>query len=255
MVTVQFRLGGDLKAWAEQMLGGLGNRSNSPLNRAMQGAISATLTTARKRIAQEIRKTINLPARQIKAEYITLKRPSYTRMVGSVSLNRRPVPMADFGGATITLDSGKVVQVARMSAAKMANLRRRPKQKPVKVKVRKRSSGRWPGGTELLPHAFYVRMPATIAGKRHLGVYQRTGEFAIAVKGRYKGHRRERIAERYGLTAAGALAYSVAGSGGEAPGAGEQRMLDQIAAEMGDVLAKNMASQIDRFLRPRASNG
>lgn len=203
------------------------------LPKALQRAITVTLVGssggggAVKMFSDRVKDTINLPVKEIKKQ-VAVKKPSYTRLVGVISMSHKAVPLIKYMSAAQVrrasqLKINKTGKQTRFRSQRIAN--------SVKVRVRKG------GATEIFPESFVERSKKT--GK--LNIFRRImGPGGKRVK-RYP------IKHRMGPTAAGILA--------NAPGEGAATILDEITRDLGPVLQKNVASQMDRLLRNEKSFG
>jgi hypothetical protein len=216
LVTIDQKQIADLQAM-------LGNFSARKFNVAMQAAISRTLDpTAVKMFSDRVKDTINLPVRDIKKQ-VSVKLPSFEKLVGSITMSKKPVPLTKYMG----------------KAAVRSAFRRQLKKGVgpsggLTFKVRKN------GPVEVAPFAF-----VTVAKKGYVGVFQRIrnkGGQAKNIRSVNSGLlvRRFPIRLRMGPTAMGVLK--------NAPGKGAPTILDEIQKALGPVLQKNIASQIDRLL-------
>lgn len=197
---------------------GFGNKFNV----AMQAAISRTLDpTAKKMFSDRVKDTINLPVAEIKRQ-VTVKKPSFTRLVGTITMSRKPVPLirymsrAQFTRAQTLKSTVKGAQT-RFRRTRVAG--------GISVRVRKGAP------MEVYPQAFVG------ASKRnaYLGIFQR-------IRGTGKGGRVRRYPIRLmqGPTAVGVLAH--------APGKNAATILDEIQAALGPILQKNVDQQIHRLI-------
>lgn len=219
LITIDQKSLADLQAM-------LGNGKNFP--KAMQAAISRTLDpTAVKMFSDRVKDTINLPVREIKKQ-VTVKKPSYTNLVGTISMSRKPVPLTKYMG----------------QAAVRATFRRQLKKGVAKAgglrfRVRKGEP------METAPYAF-----VTVAKKGYVGVFQRIRNKGGKVKnirsvssGLLVGRKPIRL--RQGPTAVGVLA--------QAKGKGAATIIDEIQRDIGPVLQKNILSQVSRLLNNEKS--
>lgn len=203
----------------QKMLGGL----SIYWRPAMQAAISRTLKpTAVKAFADRVKDTINLKVSDIKAQ-VSVKLPSFSKLEGVITMSRKPVPLI------------KYMSVAQITRAHALKLKKKGKQtrfranrvsSGVMVRVRKNAP------VEAYPHAFVERSKKG----GWIGLFQRIR----STGGKNPLVRRYPIRTLQGPTAAGVLA--------SAPGKGAPTIIDEIQKDMGPVLQKNVASQIQRLL-------
>lgn len=195
----------------------LGNKNAM---KAAQGAVSDTVRTIKKRIAQEIGKAVNLKIGEIK-DQMDAKMGSWREPRGSITITRRAIPLYKYLSGQMRVP--------------------RPAWRgTLRAKVRKRASGRYGGGSQPQPGKFV----AHIQGQQ-TAVFERTGVKRKATKGRYKGKMREAIRHVMGPTALGVFVH--------AAGEGAQTILRGILDETGSLLAKNLLSQMARpDLQPRS---
>jgi hypothetical protein len=205
-----------------------GDKKRGVAARAMQAAVSRTITTGVAMIARRIAQEVNLPIADIKSSIFS-RRGSFDDPRGVISVRRgKPVWMGQF------LSSSQRGRVARKLAG---NLKGRVTPKGgVTVKVRKRSQPGYPA-SERLPKAFIGVMPKTA----YIGVFERVGVKRAMKSGRYAGKVREVIRRLRGPSPFGVFANAV----GE-DGAGT--MVEETARELSETLDKNIRSQISRFL-------
>lgn len=199
------------------------NFSARKVNVALQSAISRTLTTGRALIARRVADTVNLKIADIKAQ-VAVTKPSFNRLVGALSMKRKPVPLVKY------MSAGQIVRVK-----KLAEKRRKGGEKarfmPSGIAVRVRKNG----AVEKFPTSFIANMKSG-----HVGIFRRRRAIGPATKnGGVPRVRRLPIDERYGPTVVGVLA--------NAPGNGAQTILDEVVNELGAVLQKNVASQVSRL--------
>jgi hypothetical protein len=76
----------------------------------------------------------------------------------------------------------------------------------------------------------------------YLGVFERVGVKREMTSGRYAGKVREVIQRKRGPSALGVFLNA---QGQE----GKQKLVDEVVEKLADTLQKNVASQIDRFLK------
>lgn len=132
--------------------------------RVFQGAISRTLTTGRARVARRISETVNLKIRDIKQQ-IVLKKPSYKRLVGYISMSRQAVPLIKY------MSSGQLRRAKTLRLKKKKNQRKFRQVRAsggVTVRVRKG------GAPEKFPESFVER---TDSG--HVGIWRRAVKNAM----------------------------------------------------------------------------
>jgi hypothetical protein len=192
---------------------------------ACQGAISATLTTYRKRISQRIGEQVRLSAKDIKAT-IGVKRPSLRNLVGSISLTRdKPVWLIQY-------------LTTRQKSSLLAKFLTRPKSKrsrpPLSVQVRKQSSlPRYPVN---VPKAFVGVMPSS----SYIGIFQRVGVKRKMKSGRYAGKTREVNRRLQGPSPLRVFQNAV--------GENAATLLQETTRGMAETLMKNMLSKVDFLL-------
>lgn len=215
----------------QQMLGG-GKRGLG--NRAMQAAVSRTVTTGAARIARRVGEEVRLPIRDIKASILT-KKGSFERPVGVIAINKfKATWLSQF------LSSSQR-QIKTRQVSEGIYIQRRPNG-GVRVRVRKKPTPKYPIA-ERLPHAFVQKMPAG-----PVGIFERTGVKAVMQSGRFRGKIREKIRRRRGPTPLGVFVNAR----GEA---GARTVLEETVKDLGAVLQKNIESQISRFLAGREARG
>lgn len=178
---------------------------------ASQAAVSDTIRTGRALVARRIGEKIALPIGEIKKQ-IDVKRGSFRDPTGIISIRRVPVPAILF----------KPTQTRRGVTVRM-----------------------WKGGKrELLRGAFLHTVGAKTGGKtstaRKLKV-SRGGRDIVAERKGTQGNRvpRTPLVQRYGP----AVITGVTGN------KGHRGAQEAITVDLSETLTKNMASQIDRFLR------
>jgi hypothetical protein len=188
--------------------------------KAMQAALSRTIKpTTVKFISDQLAATMNLRA-SVRKGLVQIKLPSYDRLTGSIGYNRdRGVPAIEYMPARSRAFDAKTPRGG------------------VRVTMRKRASGRYPGGQEKIDKGFLAAPP----GGTHMRVMQRTGQFDIAKRGKRQGQRREKVRQVWGLTPAGAMAY--------AKGQNEETIIADAAAYAAEKLERNIESQLSRFLK------
>jgi hypothetical protein len=176
--------------------------------KAISSAVNRSLSAGRTLTGRRVREELNLKAKDVR-EQIALRAATEAAPYGSITISRKPVPLAKFG-ATQT-------------------------KAGVHVVVRRRR------GPEQLPHAFLATMKSG-----HTGVFVRTGPYVVPGKGRYAGRiarrgprkgqpiLRQQIKEVFGPTVVGVIA-------------GKPGLLEEIASHIGAVLLERMRSQISRF--------
>jgi hypothetical protein len=86
------------------------------------------------------------------------------------------------------------------------------------------------GSEEQLRHAFQATMPSG-----HTGIFQRTGRFKIAIKGRYKGRKREVIKELYGPSLSKIFS--------------RKEIMERIKNYVREELSKQLERQVERIKR------
>lgn len=220
------------------------------LNKAMQAAVSDTMTTGRALIARRIGETINLKIKDIK-DQIKITRGSYRDPTGTISTKRKPVPLLKYMGNT------PIVKRARLLSHGLRGKRKNLQPgRGIRFRVRKN------GPYEYAPFAFIEKSTKN----SFVGVFQRIRNKGGASAGSLfsrqaaldalaSGKRKTKkirksltgmLVKRYpirlrmGPTAVGVLA--------EAPGKGAQTMVDEVVKNLSVVLRKNVLSQIDRVL-------
>ena len=159
-------------AQLRELLGDEGSRS--PAKRAMQAAISRTVTTGRALIARDIVKAVRLKVSEVK-DLITVKRGGYTKPEGSITITRRAKSLIDY-----------------LSPAQRERLGKARPRGGLKVSVRKRASGKY-GVRETLPKGFVARGKGgnvhvfERVGRKRLPVRKLRGPTAIGVFAHAKG--------------------------------------------------------------------
>jgi hypothetical protein len=181
-------------------------------------AINRSLTTVSSRVIKRIADVINLRQKDIR-DSITIRKASYDELVGTIEINRVPIPMFDFIGTRET-SKGVSVQVLRN------------------------------GPRELLTTTFFATMDSG-----HIGVFERERignivsglgilAYRIGLTHRYRvttrtngGGRVPRlpIFERFGPTITAVLTNG-------------PEILAEEQAAAGEILQKNMMSQLQRRL-------
>ena len=205
-----------------------GDKKRGVAARAMQAAVSRTVTTGVALIARRIAQEVNLPIADIKAS-VFARRGSLDDPRGTISVRRgRAVWLGQF------LSSAQRASVAKKLAKNMAG--KITPRGGVTLKVRKRSQPGYPA-SERLPKAFIGVMPKTA----YIGVFERVGVKRAMKSGRYAGKVREVIRRLRGPSPFGVFANAVGeGSAGT--------MVAETARTLRDTLDKNIRSQISRFL-------
>lgn len=189
---------------------------------AMQAAVARTVRSGRTMISARIREEVHLKKAAVDRT-ISIKTGSWRDPGGSIVLSR---------DAAVWLIEFATSRQREAGLAKKRTL--------VRVKVRKKPTPKYPT-TEVHPRAFYARMPHS----QHPGIFERTGIRRPMRSGRYAGQIREVIRRKRGPTPLGVFLH--------ARGEGAATVLREIEIKLAELLEKNMDSQIDRFLRPRAS--
>lgn len=173
-------------------------------------AINRTLATVRSRIVKRLAEKINLRQKDIR-DAVTIKKASYENMEGQVNVTRKHVPLFDFVGFRQT-KTGVSIQVLK------------------------------DGPREVLTGTFIATMPTG-----HEGIFERGSHlptkgpnvgnprYTLIPGRRYRAAGRFIIFERFGLSLTGYLA--------ETP-----QFVAEEQENAGDVLLKNVASQIERRL-------
>lgn len=194
--------------------------------RAIQAAVSRTVTTGVALISRRIGQEVHLPIGDIKASIFS-RRGSWDDPTGEISVQKgKTVWLAQF------LSAGQRRGVAKKLQTNIAQ-RLTPKG-GVRVRVRKKAAGKY-GTTETLPKAFIAVMPKSA----NIGIFERVGVKRPMKSGRYQGKVREVIRRLRGPSPYGVFA-NAAGADGAAT------MLDEVKVKLGDSLAKNLMSQIKR---------
>lgn len=179
-------------------------------NKAFATAINRTLTTVRSRVAKRLAKTINLPAGNAST-------PDEGTVSGFIDVQK-----ASSGGTGGAANLEGAVSITGKPISLMLFKPTPSQPGPTRVAgvsvLTRRGKAR-----ELLKHTFVARMKSG-----HTGVFERMGRGNKRV-------RRLRIQERFGPTPYGVFE--------NAPGIAEE-----ILADAGDVLEKNILSQVDRLL-------
>lgn len=193
----------------EALLGNLAGRNGfSAFAVAQQAAVSRTVTTGVARVARLIGDAVNLPIGQIKA-LISAKRGSYEKPEGTITITRKTVWLSQF----LTAGQRKSFREGRRARSVLA------------VRVRKRGSGKYPGGAQTIQRGFV----AMGAKSNYVGVFQREGKARLPI------HRLK------GPTALGILAH--------AKGTTSATILEDALADLNEVLDKNLRQQIGRFIK------
>jgi hypothetical protein len=230
---------------------GFGNKFNV----AMQAAISRTLDpTAKKMFSDRVKDTINLPVAEIKRQ-VTVKKPSFTRLVGTITMSRKPVPLIRYLGTA----GFKRAQTLRSKVkGNQTRFRRFRVSGGISVKVRKdRSAERYPSAFVNAASKGYIGIFHRIRNKggasaaaRQAALSQiqglRGGKFKVSKKvqkqilfgGMYV--KRYPLRSMQGPTAVGVLAH--------APGKNAATILDEIQVALGPILQKNVDQQIQRLI-------
>lgn len=179
-------------------------------NKAVSAAINRTLTTGRSRITRRLKKEINLPAGNAKDP-----------QDGTISKFLKIRKASDGGGGGVANLEGQIIitrePLSLMLFKPSPNTPGPTKVAGVSVKTR---TGK---AKELLRHTFVAKMKSG-----HVGVFERQGRGNKRVK-------RLKIQERFGPTPLAVFE--------KAPGIAEETL-----SELGDVLEKNINSQVDRLL-------
>lgn len=210
----------------EGLLGPFSRGSDS--SKALQAAVSRTVTTGVALIARRLGAEVNLKIADIKAT-ITSRRGSYDKPAGLITVTRKTTWLGNF------LSGAQRKSAARRLAGNLgAKVRRRGGG--VTVKVRKRASGKY-GTTQTFPHAFIAVMPKTT----HLGIFRRVGVKRPMKSGRYAGKVREVIARMRGPSALGVFLNAQGQQGADT-------IISEVTGTLADTLQKNYESQISRFL-------
>lgn len=200
--------------------------------RAMQAAVSDTVRTGTALIARRIGEEVKLKIGDIK-KTITSKRGSYDKPVGS-----------------ITIQKDKAVWLTQFMTAAQATpkLKRngegfvqKQRKGGIRVSVRRKAQPGYPT-QEVHPKAF-----VTYGFSPKAGAFERFGEKKIMKAGRHKGKRRQRIRRKRGPTPFGVFVNAR----GEQ---GAKTVLEEATKTLAATLAKNLDSQLSRFLNPRAND-
>ena len=206
-----------------ESLYGSGKRSRT--NRILQSAVSATITTGVTMIARRIGEEVNLPIGDIKSS-ISARRGSYTDPTGYIDITR---------GKSVWMDR-YLSSGARRSAAEKVKNALRGNLTPrggVKIKPRKRSSGKYPAGTQTLPKAFVAVTP----NSTFIGVFERVGVKRVMKSGKYAGKVREVIRRLKGPTPFGVFKNAVGQEGAAT-------LVDEVKIKLTDAFKKNIVSKM-----------
>lgn len=187
------------------------------------GAINRSLPTIRSRFVKLIAAQINMRQADIRP-LLLLKKANYERLSGAVTISRKQISLMKFIGTRETPEG-------------------------VRVQVRK-------GRSELLKGTFEATMHNPTSdgvGADHIGVFERAShlptkgphehernmaggpKYRLIPDREYRAAGRFAIMERFGLTLTGYLTNAAA-------------QLEQMQTDAGDVLGKNIASQLKRRL-------
>jgi hypothetical protein len=200
----------------QRLLGGLAGRGKfSAADVAMQAAVSRTITTGRKLVRDAISAEVKLRAADINS-VIDIQRGSYEKPEGAITVTRRGIPLIKY------LTSAQNAAINRRIAK---NVKGRFQLGRLKISTRRRAQGGYLDA-ESLPHAFIAVMP----NNAHRGIFQRRGKTRVPLK------------RLYGPTPLGVFMNAVGKAGGKT-------ILEDTLNELGEVLEKNLLSQIDRFLK------
>src|SRR6478609_6692718 len=134
----------------------LGNVSARKWNVAMQAAISDTLRTGRKLIAQRVGETVNLKIADIKNQ-VAVTKPSFSKLVGSLSMKRKPVPLIKY------MSTGQIRR-AKTLAARRRKGGEKARFMPSGITARIRKGG----AVEKFPTSFIAQMKSG-----HVGIFRR----------------------------------------------------------------------------------
>lgn len=191
----------------------LGTEKRGKWAKALQAAVSRTVTTAEALMARRIARHVNMRIGDLKA-VIESGRGSWDKPAGFIRLRKKRVPMIYYvtGGqrsAVIKAMRGGLWRKVRRAAG-------------IKIRPRKIPSGKYQP-TQTLRHSFYAVMKSG-----HFGIFRR------------KGKARTPIAEQLGPTPLGIFLAA----------AGEKERTVRIEVERGvaEALEKNVASQVSRFM-------
>lgn len=200
--------------------------------RAMQAAVSRTVTTGTALIARRIGEEVKLKIGDIK-KTITSKRGSYDKPVGSITIQKdKAVWLTQFMTAA---------QATPKIKRKGEGFVQKQRKGGIRVSVRRKPTPKYPT-TEVHPHAFLAHAIAPKAG-----AFERFGPKKLMTKGAYKGKMRQQIRRKRGPTPFGVFVNAR----GEQ---GAKTVLEEATKTLSATLAKNLDSQLSRFLNPRAND-
>ncbi|HYE19916.1 MAG TPA: hypothetical protein VEA69_15815 [Tepidisphaeraceae bacterium] len=203
-----------------------GGGTRGPVRRAMQSAISETVRSGVAQVARRIGEEVHMPIAKIKAS-IHARRGSFKDPTGEITVDgRKRVWLADF------LTAKARVQRIKKQRATGLFVHHRPRG-GLKVKIRRRASGKYPGGVERFPHAFTAVTPHS----QHVGIFERTGVKRVMKSGRYKGKVREVIKRKQGPRPFGIFVHA-RGQGGATT------VIREIQWHLANFLHRRIASKI-----------
>ena len=231
-IQVQLSLGPELEAAKRQYL-----LTDDEADRVAADAINRSLTTVRSRVSYSLAAKINLPRTYI-LQLLDLKRASPSNPVGSVTVRRddgssrqrHGIPLMEFPG-TVQTRAGVLVQV--LKDGKVELLRG--------TFIQVMASGH-EGVFERASHLPSEGPNAGAVLKRHGKDGREPGDpkYRLIPGREYRSAGRFSIVERFGPTLPGVLA-------------GSPDVLDAIRVESGDIVSKNVASQVSRRLAERTA--
>ncbi len=197
----------------------LGGGRRGPWAKALQAAVSRTVTTGAALMARGIGAHLNMRIGDIKS-LISISRGSWDKPAGKIILKRKSTPMIYYitGGQRAAL-------IKHLRSGLWSKLR---KAGGLKIKPRKLQSGGY-GPVQTLTHAFIAVMRSG-----HMAVFKRAGKARVPIE------------EVYGPTALGIYLNAVGVAGGET-------LRVETEEAMAAALEKNVRSQLSRFVNGKGA--
>lgn len=227
MPDIRITVSMDQQATVKRVLDGISFRGQDASAVALQAAVSKTIDAGKTLIRREIQRHLRLRIKAIDA-VIEPDRGSYKDFGGSITVTRESIPLIEY------LTSAQRGNLSNRVATK--GLRNRFGTGRLKIRVRKIAQGKYVT-SESIKDAFVQVMP----GSGKLGIWRRTGEKKIMMKGNYKGKLRDVFVHMAGPTAYGVLMNARNPSG--------KRVIEDVETQLGDILEKKLDQQIARFAK------
>ena len=179
------------------------------VQKACNEAVNRTMITFVNRASRAVWETLNMKLRDVKSQFKQRKSSVKNGAAAETYLSRQGIPLMGY------MTTAQILAGYKHKGSKG-------------ISVRARTSGE----IEKHPHWFVATMSSG-----HTNVFERTGTF-----GRRGNPKHEKIKQKFGPTVIGVLANAEDTEGGGGT------ILDAAEGESAEVLANNLASQLDRFL-------